>query len=48
MDALRAKLERCGQQHLLDGYEQLSVEQQAQLLEQLQVGWAGGRAKRGR
>ena len=45
MEALRPVLEKCGQQHLLEGYEQLPSEQQAELLEQLQVG-AAGRARR--
>lgn len=38
MEALRPVLEKCGQQHLLDGYEALSPEEQAELLQQLQVG----------
>lgn len=38
LGALRATLDKCGQQHLLEGYEALAPEQQAELLEQLQVG----------
>ena len=38
--ALRARLEQAGQEHLLEGYEALAPEQQAELLEQLQVGGA--------
>lgn len=30
-------LEECGQQHLLEGYEDLTADQQADLLQQLQV-----------
>jgi hypothetical protein len=37
MEALRPVLERCGQEHLLDGYESLSPQEQAELLQQLQV-----------
>lgn len=39
LGALRATLDKCGQQHLLEGYEALAPEQQAELLEQLQVVW---------
>ena len=47
MAALRPVLEKCGQQHLLEGYEQLPAEQQAELLEQLQVGAATAAAVAG-
>ena len=47
MEALRPVLEKCGQQHLLEGYEQLPAEQQAELLEQLQVGAATAAAVAG-
>jgi hypothetical protein len=47
MEALRPVLEKCGQQHLLEGYEQLPAEQQAELLEQLQVGAAAAEAVAG-
>ncbi|EFN54432.1 hypothetical protein CHLNCDRAFT_31829 [Chlorella variabilis] len=36
MEALRPVLEKCGQQHLLEGYEELPAEQQAELLHQLE------------
>ena len=42
MEALRPVLEKCGQQHLLEGYEELPAEQQAELLHQLQVRAAAG------
>ncbi|PRW59645.1 UDP-N-acetylglucosamine diphosphorylase 2-like isoform B [Chlorella sorokiniana] len=34
---LRARLDKCGQQHLLEGYEALTQEQQAELLGQLKA-----------
>ena len=42
LGALRARLDKCGQQHLLEGYEALTPEQQAELLTQLKVGGRGG------
>lgn len=44
---LRARLDKCGQQHLLDGYEALAPEQQAELLGQLKVGREGREGGRG-
>lgn len=41
---LRARLDKCGQQHLMEGYEALAPEQQAELLGQLKVGSRAGRA----
>lgn len=40
MDALRPVLEECGQAHLLEGWTELSPEQQAAFVQQLQsVDW---------
>ena len=41
LGTLRATLDKCGQSHLLEGYEGLAPEQQAELVQQLQV-WVGG------
>ena len=37
MEALRPVLEKCGQEHLAEGFDALAPEQQAELLAQLQV-----------